>query len=203
MGNARTNGTQSTTPTEVRLRLLQGGYHPLPLNGKAPTPKAWQTLLHTDPQDIGQWAEIWPDAINTGVLTRNCPVLDIDIEDPDAAQAAEALVRDRFGDDAELLIRIGNAPRRGIPFRTDTPFDKIAITLTARNGTEGQKVEFLADGQQCVVDGVHPATRASYVWFGGRSVLDHPARRAPAYHQRGGAPAGGRYRRAPGHRAWL
>ena len=37
---------------------------------------------------------------------------------------------------------------RAIPFRTEEPFNKIVINLIAVDGSEGQKIEFLADGEQ-------------------------------------------------------
>ena len=59
------------------------------------------------------------------------------------------------------------APKRAIPFRTDKPFAKIAVNLTAPNGSTGQKIEFLGNGQQVVVAGIHPDTGKPYQWFGG------------------------------------
>jgi hypothetical protein len=37
------------------------------------------------------------------------------------------------------------------PFWTETPFKKITVLLTAPGGFE-HRIEFFADGQQCVVD---------------------------------------------------
>src|SRR5262245_44548489 len=65
-----------------------------------------------------------------------------------------------------------------MPFRTDVPFDKIAISLIAANGDRSQKLEFLCDGQQCVVHGVHPGTAKPYVWFG-KSLADIPRDELP------------------------
>src|SRR5262249_54254338 len=57
--------------------------------------------------------------------------------------------------------------KRAILFRTDEPFAKIVVNLTAPGGGKGQKLEFLADGQQIVVDGIHPDTHKPYAWHGG------------------------------------
>lgn len=59
------------------------------------------------------------------------------------------------------------SPKRAILFRTDTPFRKITAPLIAPNGINDERIEFLADGQLVVVDGIHPDTRAPYRWFGG------------------------------------
>ena len=79
---------------------------------------------------------------------------------------AEALARDRYEEHGVFPVRIGNAPKRAIPFKTDVPFPKINAILIAPNGSE-QKIEFLCDGQQAVVHGIHPDTHAPYRWGGG------------------------------------
>jgi Bifunctional DNA primase/polymerase, N-terminal len=159
------------TPEHVRLHLLKGGYCPLPLNGKIPALKAWQKRQETTREEIAFWSRTHPAAQNTGVLTRLTPTLDIDILDPDAAKAIEDLARDRFGERGVVIARFGNRPKRAIPFRTTTPFVKIAVTFVAADGAPGEKIEFLGDGQQVVVDGVHPDTGRPYEWFDG-SLLE-------------------------------
>ena len=161
------------TPTEVRLRLYRSGYHPLPLNFKNPNIRSgWQNGFNLNEGEIELWATSWPNATNTGILTRHTPVLDIDILDKEAAETAEALVAEQINSDY-LLVRIGLPPKRAIPFQTSTPFAKINMPLIAPNGEE-QKIEFLGDGQQIVVDGIHPDTKAPYSWHGG--VLGEIAR---------------------------
>ena len=171
----------SATPaavTAIRQQLLRHGYSPLPLNGKAPTPKGWQQKLETNPAEIDLWGTMWPNAVNTGILCRFTPCLDIDILDADAAAAVEQLVRERFEDGGYVLTRIGKAPKRAIPFRTQEPFAKIAVSLLAPNGDTSQKLEFLSDGQQVVVDGIHPDINKPYAWFG-KSLLDVPHEELP------------------------
>jgi hypothetical protein len=92
-----------------------------------------------------------------------------DIRDPYAAAAVERLVRDRFEDKGRILVRFGNAPKRCIPFQTIEPFRKI-LRLFGDADTpikDCEKLEFLGDGQQVVVDGVHPDTGKPYSWFDG------------------------------------
>jgi Bifunctional DNA primase/polymerase, N-terminal len=119
---------------------------------------------------VEMWGKTWPDATNTGVVTRNAPTLDIDIRNEEAARAAEGLVRASYEDSGRLSVRFGNAPKRAIPFRTDKPFKKIATVLIAPNAAPGdkpQKIEFLGDGQQVIVDGINPDANRPYQWFGG------------------------------------
>src|SRR5262249_43946909 len=110
----------------------------------------------------------WPDATNTGVLTFNMPTLDADILDEAAAKACEEFVRDRYEDAGHVLTRVGKPPKFAIPFRTEEPFKKIVVNLIAPDGSEGQKIEFLADGEQVVVAGIHPETKEPYRWLNGK-----------------------------------
>src|SRR5262249_32771734 len=64
----------------------------------------------------------------------------------------------------------GLPPKRAILFRTEEPFDKITINLIAANvkaDAKPEKIEFLGDGQQLVVAGIHPDTKQPYRWHGG------------------------------------
>ena len=85
----------------------------------------------------------------------------------EAAEAVEALARDRFEEKGYILLRIGKAPKRAILFRTDAPFKKIQEFLISPDGSK-EKIELLGDGQQLIVDGIHPDTGKPYAWFGGK-----------------------------------
>ena len=120
---------------------------------------AWQKLAGASADQIVMWEKSFPDAVDNGILCRNTPAFDVDILNPEAAQEIEELTQERFGERGYFLTRFGSAPKRAIPFRTDEPFPKITENLIAPDGSE-QKLEFLADGQQLVVFGVHPDTGA-------------------------------------------
>src|SRR5262245_23114658 len=179
MGQAmRGNPNDSPEPPsllEYRVGLLQAGFCPLPLYGKAVAVKGWTSRKDTNAAELRLWTErTFADATNTGILTYNAPALDIDIMNPEAAEAVEALVRGRIGDAGRMLVRTGKAPKRAVLFRTDTPFKKIQVELINPDGSEprlGEKhpgIEFLCDGQQVVVDGIHPDTGKPYSWHGGK-----------------------------------
>jgi hypothetical protein len=155
------------TTSALRKQLLCAGFNPIPVIGKIPPLKAWQTKTETDDDEIDLWDKDYPNAESTGLLTRKMPTFDIDIKIPEAASAVEKLVRAAFEEHGIILVRIGNAPKRAIPFRTEAPFAKITENLTAPDGSEGQKLELLADGQQVVAFGIHENTRKPYTWFGG------------------------------------
>jgi hypothetical protein len=65
------------------------------------------------------------------------------------------------------MLRYGRKPKAAILFRTDKPFKKVKLELVAPDGSTDQKLEFLGDGQQVVVHGVHPDTREMYQWVDG------------------------------------
>ncbi|MGY8668756.1 DUF3631 domain-containing protein [Bradyrhizobium sp. UFLA05-109] len=156
------------TPTEVRSRLIENGYVPVPCDGKNAKSEQWERrTLETAQTALTTWARDFPNASNTGMLCVTAPTLDIDVLDAEAVDAAVILVQERFAGRGKILLRYGRRPKVAIPFQTDTPFKKISVPLTAADGDTDQKIEFLAMGQQVVVHGVHPVTHEMYQWIGG------------------------------------
>ena len=155
--------------TELRLQLRKAGFHPIPVEGKIPPGKAWQTKFNTTTDEIRLWSKpgFWHLAHNTGIIAKFAPGIDIDIMIEAAAKAVEMLAREFFEEHGDVHVRFGLPPKRLIPLRTDEPFEKLSCALTAPDGSEGQKIEILGDGQQYVVDGIHPDTGKPYGWFGG------------------------------------
>jgi hypothetical protein len=168
---------------DLRLRLRRLGYDPLPLVGKACYLNGWRTKTNANAAEIALWSSLYRDAKNTGIVCTHTPVLDIDILNPEAAAAAEEIVRRRISEacGGVVLVRVGLWPKRAIPFKTDAPFGKIKVLLTAPNGSE-EKVELLADGQMAAVAGIHPDTRQPYRWFGGE-LWQTPRQELPAIHE--------------------
>ena len=110
--------TSRSKAGEIRRALLASGYSPLPLNGKAPVLKEWQSKLQTNDGEIQLWDSMYPNATNTGILTQRTPAIDIDIIVPEAAEAIEALARETFGEHGDIITRFGHAPKRAILLRT-------------------------------------------------------------------------------------
>jgi hypothetical protein len=160
-----------------RQQLRDAGYCPLPLFGKVPPTKSktnarkglggWQNLEQVTDEQIAMWAKTWPEARNTGVLTRLTPTLDLDILNEEAARAIEDFVRERYEECGHILVRIGKPPKRAILFRTIEPFAKIVANIVAANAS-AEKIEFLGTGQQVAVFGIHPDTKRPYAWHGGQ-----------------------------------
>jgi predicted P-loop ATPase len=153
--------------TTLRLQLRKNGFHTLPLEGKVPHIAKWQEkFLNTSEDEIRLWPKTWHLAANTGVLAKFAPGLDIDIMIEAAAEAVELLARTYFEERGDIHVRFGKPPKRLIPLRTDEPFEKLFYVFKAPDGSE-HKIEMLGDGQQYVVDGIHPDTHQPYGWFGG------------------------------------
>jgi len=160
--------SQAQAVTALRLALLANGYAPLPAKGKEVHLEGWTSLEPTE-EMIRGWLQNakWASYTNTGILTRDTPAIDIDIKDVSAAEALEALVRKHFSNGGRLLRRIGMPPKRAFLFKTDAPFTKLLEKFIPPDGGDEHKIEILGDGQQVVVDGIHPDTQQPYTWHGG------------------------------------
>jgi putative DNA primase/helicase len=154
--------------TAYRRGLVASGYSPLPVNGKAPPITGWQDIQATA-DAINDWEDKHANATNTGILTRITPAIDIDVLDPDVADELQKLAEHIVGISS---IRIGQAPKRALLYRTDTPFDKLTTPIYISPDGRAHKVEVLCNGQQIVVHGIHPITRTPYTWLGGEPGPD-------------------------------
>jgi AAA domain len=162
-------------PIDARFAMLNNGYEPIPVwEKKRPVHSNWQNMSITHDEILG-WRGTGP---HTGLRTKHMPVFDIDILDGEAAIVVENVVRNFLGDRGEVLVRIGLAPKRAVPLRTDVPFKKIIVRLVAPNGNP-HKIEVLGSGQQVVVAGIHPDTNRPYFWREGRSPINTPRQKLP------------------------
>jgi hypothetical protein len=164
-----------TSPaTELRLKLLAIGIPPLPstITKEVFLPE-WQKRT-IDEREILSWdkRKDWP---NTSGRMTDHPGLDIDILDDEVASAVEQRVRERFDGRGVMLLRTGRAPKRLIPFRTDTPFAKRSLLYDASNGMR-HRIEFLGAGQQAVFYGIHSGTGKPYHWHADRDPIKVPPR---------------------------
>jgi hypothetical protein len=154
-----------TTCTDLRLALREHGFFPLPLIGKKPVLQNWSSKFDSNSDEIALWERLYGSATNTGILTKPTPALDADVTHPEAAEAIEALILDRFADIALVPTRVGQPPKRIFLFRAAQPITKITRVLISPDGGE-ERIELLGDGQQVVVVGIHPTTQLAYLWFG-------------------------------------
>lgn len=123
------------------------------------------TKHQTALDDVERWSG-WGGGI--GLRTRDYPFIDVDVLSDDVAPAIANAIEQQYG--RKLLRRYGRAPRLAIPFRTDAPFGKVVFVLRDAANGEAGKVEVLADGNQIVVEGIHPKTGAPYEWRDGDTI---------------------------------
>lgn len=157
------------------LALLRAGYAVVPIRpgGKFPALENWQTVEVTE-QRVGRWLANGHARDGVGVRARDTPGVDIDTGDESISRVMEDWCQANIG---MTPVRVGQAPKRLLPYRTLEPFRKVSSRVFLRPGGDpkGERLEVLADGQQYVAFAVHPDTREPYRWLGGESILDTPA----------------------------
>jgi hypothetical protein len=130
-------------------------------SGKWTGRKGWTKEAIT-PKKVRTWDK-WQGA-GIGIRTGKVVGIDIDIKDKSLAEKIEALAVDLLG---PAPCRIGNAPKRLLPYRTETPRGKKSRSFVHNNTGEVHKLEILGTGQQFIVEGIHPKTKRPYEWHRG------------------------------------
>jgi Primase C terminal 2 (PriCT-2)/Family of unknown function (DUF5906) len=158
---------------EVAPQLVKNGYAPLPLfHGlKKPAIEVGWTSYVYKPADAKEYARN-----GTGILTAYTPAADIDVYNEQLATEFDALAEQMLG---PAPRRVGQPPKCLRLYRLEgAPFGKIqthAYRFADDAPTQkASKVEFLANGQQCVAFNVHPDTHKPYIWNGSGSPLTVP-----------------------------
>lgn len=137
------------------------------------------THHHATQDDHAQWTG-WRAGI--GMAGRNFPALDIDVDDPDLANAINEMAMSTLGD---APVRFGRGSRRILVYagsgltKRRVAFERVSeasgdadqsdLSTIEAHRPALQAVEFLATGQQYVIEGIHPKTGQPYVWLNGRS----------------------------------
>jgi len=107
-------------------------------------------------EDIARWSAE-PD-YGICIITRNIRALDVDVEDPQSAEAIRGVLRE-MGWDCPERTR-DNSSKFLVMFPLPGNLSKRVIPV------EGGNIEFLATGQQFVACGTHPSG-SRYEWKGG------------------------------------
>lgn len=156
-----------STFVDRAMALQAQGYRVVPIKQgvKGPQIDGWQELRAT-PAMIEGWGRNGYANGNVGIITEDTPAVDIDIYDAEVADAMESWMLKEFG--VDLMVRVGQAPKRLMMFRTRQPFKKMVCTYMA--GSQRHQVEVLAHGQQFVAYGIHPDTKQPYTW----TSIDEP-----------------------------
>src|SRR5262249_47414835 len=155
--------------SDARRALLNNGYEPTPLVGKRPILDQWQNLSPTV-ADIAGWQRTHPNAINTGILTKHTPAVDIDVLDQEVGDIIHGWVKELIPPGSPELVRVGLFPKRAILFRCDVPFAKVSTGkwIDDKDPKIEHQLEILCLGQQIVAYGNHPDTGHAYTWTGAR-----------------------------------
>lgn len=155
--------------------LLGNGYSPLPIlaGTKRPAVPKWQQYCRRRPSRklVSKWVEEHSQA-GIGIATGKVVAIDVDIDCAETAGRFKRLLISIL-DNADLLIRVGRAPRFLVLVRAKTPLR----SRSYRDGN-GNGIDILASGRQFVAFGIHPETRQPYRWEG-ESPQDVPVERLP------------------------
>ncbi|MBF0184727.1 MAG: PriCT-2 domain-containing protein, partial [Magnetococcales bacterium] len=145
-------------------RLQTGGFPFLPIvpgekypgrfeRGKWLPYKGWtrHASRTTTVHELAIWKQ-WPDA-GIGIPGGMVAGVDIDIaDDADLAERLQSLAFELLGETP--AVRIGQAPKRMLVYRTAVPF----------KGIKAHPLEVLCQGQQFVLYAIHPGTGRPYEW---------------------------------------
>lgn len=156
------------------LRLLEQGYTVVPIQAGSKRPsgkeaEGWAERYY-DEKTLRRLAERGYQDGNIGINAKDAPAVDLDVYDEAVAQEMEDWIIANYGD---APVRVGQAPKRLLAFRTDEPFRKMSSTWRDLAGHE-HKIEILGAGQQYVAFGTHPDTKRPYTWTSLDTPLDTP-----------------------------
>jgi hypothetical protein len=141
---------------------------------KVPAARAWTDRARRDPpEDAVETPD--PAALNTGLLCDGLRVLDLDIDDADAAQHVRAHAFMRLG---ETLLRTRRGTARCALVYRAAAGSPGKVTLAGARG----KIEVLGHGQQLHAFGPHPSGAA--ITWAAESPETHPCDRLPAVEER-------------------
>lgn len=150
--------------------LVDRGYEIVPImrGKKAPMVKGWQDIRATH-DDVDKWLGNGHADGGVGVLCRHTVAVDIDSLD---APLNHKLLRWLDENVGKSAIRVGQKPKCILPFRVEGKFSKIRSCEYEDEVGSKHAVEVLAEGQQFVAFGIHPATNEPYKWVRGKSIAD-------------------------------
>ena len=174
---------------ERAQRCLANGYPPVPIlrpdapgtverngkvvrksPGKEPHNALWarkeREVYGATARTVEGWARLRDiaDHPGLGLACGRAAAADVDVYDPELADAIEALAIEHLG--TTPLRRVGQPPKRLLVYQVeDGPLPK-AQTPELLKGDLKAKVEVLGQGQQFVAFGVHPVTGLPFAWDG-------------------------------------
>lgn len=164
--------------TKHGLDLIEAGYHIVPIKqgDKRPPFTGWEKI-RADRSLLREWLEDGYGSCGVGIITGRVIALDLDVQDETIAKELEDWAMANIG---MAPVRVGQAPKRLLVYRTDAPFPKItsksfdnpALPDNEKGKRTKNRVEILADGQQFVSHAIHPGTGKPYEWLYGEDLPD-------------------------------
>lgn len=147
---------------ELGLRIHRNGYNIIPIKPgeKFPVIKGWQKI-ETTPADIAKWRRNGHADAGVGITCGKISFFDIDCYDVEAALETQDDIETTLG---FAPLRIGNPPKRGLMYRTETPFRKVTSKVWIDGQGRECRLEVLGVGQQFVSHHIHPDTKKPYQW---------------------------------------
>ena len=147
---------------------MAAGYQPIPVVSRTKRPRSteWRAIRGEPSYD--------PGALSTGLLCDGLRVVDLDVDEPMAAQAALSIARHYLGN---APIRRRRLSCRALLVYAASEGSPRKVRLDLPGLGEGQAVEVLGAGQQCVAFGQHP-DGDHYLWPDA-SPLDTPLDELP------------------------
>lgn len=122
---AASAGQHSLTPSDIRLRLLENGYTPIPNVGKTTYLKGWPTVDVT-PDTIASWARKHSRWQDTGIRVQDglC-VIDFDVDHREMMDEIARRCEEAKPALSRALIRYGKGFKEAWFVRCDEPFGRI------------------------------------------------------------------------------
>lgn len=160
------------------VQLYENGYEPLPLKvgEKRPAIKQWSEV-DIDSEYINNFSHKMP---NAGVGLRGGELVAIDID----VDASHDVVSDLITWCTEHIglpmIRIGNAPKVALFYRTEQPFGKRDSAHYGSDPEHHQHIEARSLDTQTVAYGIHPDTKQPYTWSSSSTPLNTHIEDLPA-----------------------
>ena len=151
-------------------QLVDRGYEIVPIKKgkKAPMISGWQDIRATH-ADVDKWLSNGHADGGVGVLCRKTVAVDIDCLDAKVNYDLLHWLNTNIGKSA---VRVGQKPKCILPFRVEGGFSKIRSCEYEDALGSKHAVEILAEGQQFVAYGIHPATNQPYKWVRDQSLAD-------------------------------
>lgn len=151
-----------------REAALANGYSLLRVHtrGKQPVAANWQRG-----EKLEALSNVTQETANTGMNCRGFRVIDVDVDDPPIVdQIIENVIAHLAAN--PLIRRRPGSSRLALVYRSDGQPGKLSVA-----GAKG-KVEILGNGQQLVIDGIHPSG-TPLEWMRDRSPATVPAHELP------------------------